>query len=125
MFRLSRNVIECLARELSPWIKDGLSFNGRQNKLAKLKKRITLHSCGNGVTLIHGRNGATLGYASGLKSSDAQKYLHLYKSEAQVDRIWNYRRFCWMYGKSMDQGLCLPQVSGQRAGPTGGEKSSD
>jgi hypothetical protein len=42
MFRLSRNVFEALVQDLSPWIKDGRSRNGRQNVEARVKVGIAL-----------------------------------------------------------------------------------
>ena len=42
MFRLSRNVFEALVKDLSPWIKDGRSRNGRQNVEARVKVGIAI-----------------------------------------------------------------------------------
>jgi hypothetical protein len=70
MFRLSRNVFESLAQDLSPWIKDGRSKNGRQNVEARVKVGITLYY------MAHGGDGINLGCMSGLKNNSALKYLH-------------------------------------------------
>ena len=70
MFRLSRNVFEALVQDLSPWIKDGRSRNGRQNVEARVKVGIAL------FYMAHGGDGISLGAISGLKNNSALKYLH-------------------------------------------------
>ncbi len=63
VFRLSRNVFESLGQDLSPWIKDGRSKNGRQNVEARVKVGITLYY------MAHGGDGINLGCMSGLKNN--------------------------------------------------------
>ncbi len=68
MFRLSRNIFESLFQDLSPWIKDGRSKNGRQNVEARVKVGITLYY------MAHGGDGINLGCMSGLKNDSELKY---------------------------------------------------
>jgi hypothetical protein len=70
MFRLSRNVFEALVQDLSPWIKDGRSRDGRQNVESRAKVGIAL------FYMAHGGDGISLGAISGLKNNSALKYLH-------------------------------------------------
>ena len=62
--------LKFLLQDLSLWIKDRLSKNGRQNVEARVKVGITLYY------MAHGGDGINLGCMSGLKNNSALKYLH-------------------------------------------------
>ena len=79
MFRLSRNVFEALVLDLSPWIKDGRSRNGRQNVDARVKVGIAL------FYMAYGGDGISLGAMSGLKNNSDLKYLHQESAAISTD----------------------------------------
>ena len=70
MFRLSRNVFNCLLHELVPFLDDGKSRNHRQNVPASLKLGVALYF------FAHGWDAFYLEAASGLSKPTALKYVH-------------------------------------------------
>ena len=70
MFRLSRNVFEAVFHEISPFLREGNSYNRQQNIPARLKLGIALYY------MAHGGDAAHLECASGLTKATALKYEH-------------------------------------------------
>ena len=70
MFRLSRNVFEAVFHEISPFLREGNSYNRQQNIPARMKLGIALYY------MAHGGDAAHLECSSGLTKATALKYVH-------------------------------------------------